>query len=77
MTTSYTRDRGYTRARRMGRDEEEGAELREMLDDPDLDPADMLGAPARKGRQAPRDAVPPQSGGIPCGFRRKSPGIPG
>jgi hypothetical protein len=36
MTASYTRDRGYTRARRMGRDEEEGRqELREMLDDSD------------------------------------------
>ena len=30
-----------------------------------------LGAPARKGRQAPRDAVPPQSGGIPHSVSRR------
>ena len=33
-----------TRARRMGRDEEEGVELREMLDDPDLDFGDFIAA---------------------------------
>jgi hypothetical protein len=43
-TTSYRRDRGYTRARHMGREEEGAAQLREMLDEPDLDPATMLAA---------------------------------
>ena len=45
MTTSYTRDRGFTRARRLGRDQEEGVEqLRQMLDDPDIDVADLVAA---------------------------------
>jgi hypothetical protein len=45
MTTSYTRDRGFTRARRLGRDEEDRSEqLREMLDDPDLDFGDLIAA---------------------------------
>jgi hypothetical protein len=45
MTTSYTRDRGYTRARRMGRDEEEGRqELRDLCDDPDCNFGDLLAA---------------------------------
>jgi hypothetical protein len=36
MTTSYTRDRAYTRPGRMGRDEEDRSEqLREMLNDPE------------------------------------------
>ena len=44
MTTSFTRDRGYTRSRRMGRDEEGGEELREMLSDQDASPSEMLAA---------------------------------
>jgi hypothetical protein len=43
MTTSFTRDRGYTRAR-FGRDEEGIEELREMLNDQDASPAEMLAA---------------------------------
>lgn len=46
MTTHFTPDRGFTRARRMGRDaEEEGIEeLREMLNDADLDLGDLIAA---------------------------------
>jgi hypothetical protein len=36
----------FTRPRRFGRDEEEGLELRQMLDDDDLDVADMITAAA-------------------------------
>jgi hypothetical protein len=46
MTTGYTRDRGFTRARRMGRDaEEEGLEeLREMIGDPDVSAGELIAA---------------------------------
>jgi hypothetical protein len=45
MATSYTRDRGYTRLGRLGRDEEEGhQELRALCDDPDCDFGDLLAA---------------------------------
>ena len=41
----YTRDRGYTRARRMGRDEEEARkDLRELTEDEDCDFGDLLAA---------------------------------
>jgi hypothetical protein len=41
----YTRDRGFNRARRMGRDQEEGLEeLHEMLDDPNVTAGELLAA---------------------------------
>ena len=45
MATSYTRDSGFTRARRLGRDEEEGREeIREMLDDPEVTAGELIAA---------------------------------
>jgi hypothetical protein len=39
----YTKDRGFTRARRMGRDEGE-EELHQMLDDPDVTAGELIAA---------------------------------
>jgi hypothetical protein len=45
MTTKFTRDRGFTRARRMGSDDERAearAAIQELIDDPDADFGDLL-----------------------------------
>jgi len=41
----FTRDRGFTRAGRLGRDEEAGREeIREMLADPDVSAGELVAA---------------------------------